>query len=217
MSISATWDGVRYVCTPVTEEPVPEPTPEPERFYPLVAYSQNDPEWRSLVYAGGTTFGAAGCYVVALASQISTAYSERIEPPEVANRLRAAGCFSGNLLSKTANISAAFERLFWMGAQHYRDVPADMAYIARQLETHGSVIAEVAFNPRSSVYWVDAAGAHWNQHFVLIVGLTGDDATAMDPWTGEIGPLTESRYFKADWPKRASRVITGVRVFGVRP
>ena len=206
MSIAATWDGLSYVCTPVPE-PVPVST--------LIPYSQRDPRWASLVYAGGTTFGASGCLVVSIAMLVSLAYAERIEPPEVAAGLRAAGCFSGNLLSNPAKIPAAFPRLTWDGVLHYRDRPADMAVVAREIAANGATIAEVAFDPAHPVTWVDAAGVtHFNQHFVVLTRVVDNDCEIADPWTGALTLLTESRYYLNVWPKRASRVITGLRLVG---
>lgn len=181
-------------------------------------YSQNDPRWRDLEYAGGTTFGAAGCFVVCVAIMAQASEPDALlTPPEVARALRDAGAFNGNLLSNLENVPVAFPEITLKspetrGAIHYRDKAADMQYIASEME-NGPLIAEVAFDPRKPVTWVDADGKrHWNQHFVLIVSADADNDTAMiaDPWDGELKEITASRYALGGW--KASRIITGLRL-----
>ena len=113
-----------------------------------------------------------------------------LTPPEVARALRDAGVFVGNLLSLPQYIPSAFPYTKWDGVVHYRDVAADMEYIAAEL-VNGPLIAEVAFDPRRKVY----DGKNWNQHFVLIVSVDAENDTAMiaDPWDGELKELTTSR------------------------
>ena len=179
-------------------------------------YGQRDPRWANEVYAGGSTFGAYGCLVCSVAMMVGIAYSEEILPPEVAARLRDAGCFQGNLLSLPGRIPLAYERLTWDGVVHYRNVAADMNFVRQHVEDNGAVIAEVAFDPRFKVHWVDSDGVgHWNQHFVVITRVIGDDVEIADPWEGNLVMLTESRFFRYNWPKKASRVITGLRLVGV--
>jgi hypothetical protein len=200
------WGGVKYVCTPV---PVGGPTLN------FVSYSQNDLRWANQVYAGGVTFALAGCLVVGLADVLSLVYPDGYEPPLVAEKLRAAGCFNDALLSNPARVPLAFPKLSWNGVRHYRTNAADLNLIAKEIAANGAVIAEVAFDPRYKVHWVDSARKeHWNQHFVVLRQLVGDDCQFADPWTGETGLLTESRYFRAGWEKTAARVITGLRLFG---
>jgi hypothetical protein len=209
MTVAVVWDGRLYSCAPLVEQ-------APTVASALILYSQCDPRWVSQIYAGSTTFGAAGCFVVCVSMMVSLAYAERIEPPEVAARLLGAGCFDDNLLSHPANISKAYPQLTWDGAVHYRDRAANMDLVARHIAENGACIAEIAFNPDRPVMWKGADGeTKWNQHFVLLTRVVGDDCEFADPWTGELGMLTESRYYRADWPKKASRIITGLRLVGI--
>jgi hypothetical protein len=186
-------------------DPAPAVTPEIEpNWQDIGRYSQNDPQWKDLVYAGGTSFGSAGCFVVCVAMLAQASEPDALlTPPEVARALRDAGAFQGNLLSNPQRISDAFPGLSWAGSIHYRTKAADMEYIAAEL-VNGPVIAEVAFYPQKSPME--------SQHFVLIVSVDLENDTAMiaDPWDGELKELTASRYALAGW--KASRIITGLRL-----
>lgn len=209
--VEMSWNDVRYVCNLVSEPVLPVPASPADK---LTLYSQRNPLWAGLSYAAGITFSAAGCLVVALAMLVTLVYNERIEPPEVAKRLRDAYCFIGSLLSRPSQIPIAFPRLKWDGVLHYRDKPADMAVVAREVAENGAVIAEVAFDRARPVYLRLNGIDYWNQHFVLVTRVVGSDVEIADPWTGELVMLTGSRYFKAGWPKEASRAITGLRLVG---
>lgn len=202
------------------EAPDPAPdttidtTPEIEpNWQDIGRYSQNDPRWKDLTYAGGTTFGSAGCFVVCVAMLAQASEPDALlTPPEVARALRYVGAFQGNLLSNPAAIGDAFpDELYWDKPLHYRDKAADMAYIAAELR-NGPLIAEVAFDPRRKVF----DGKTWNQHFVLILSVDTENDTAMiaDPWDGELKELTASRYALSGW--KASRIITGLRLLRLK-
>jgi hypothetical protein len=183
----------------------PAPTdPEPPR---VVAYSQNDPRWANEVYAGGTTFARAGCFVVSVAMMASLVYAENILPPEVAHRLRQAGAFDGALLSNPNRIPDAYSRLAWGGFVHWRDRPADMEFLAHEIATNGATICELKWNPSGP------SPEKANQHFVVVEALDGDDALIVDPWDGQRKRLSESRYRLAGWT--AARTLYGARL--VRP
>ena len=193
----------------------PEPPPSP----PVVqvrAYSQRDPRYADDVYAGGTTFRSAGCLVVCVAMIASLVYEGEplTYPPEVARRLRAAGAFSGALLSHPARISDALPKLQWGGAIHWRQAPARLEVLADEVERYGATICEVKFDPRKPLVWTDDAGrTHWNQHFIIIeaVDVDGDDAVAVDPWTGTRQLLTSCPCAKPmGWG--ASRALYGMRL-----
>lgn len=188
---------------------VPEP-PSPA----LVVYGQRDPRWANLVYAGGATFGQYGCFVCCVAMMASLTTTEPLEPPAVAALLREFGAFSGSLLANPARISTAFLALTWEGVVHYRSKPADMDAVRAHVTDHGAVIAEVAFNPSVPVVYTVDGVTRWNQHFVVVTQIAGDDVEIADPWEGNRVMLTESRYYKRGWPKRADRVITGLRLVG---
>lgn len=202
------------------------PDPKPETvdavdWSGIVRYSQNDPRWAALEYAGGTTFSAAGCYVTCVAMIVQKAYSEWVWMPHVvAERLRNFGAFSGSMLSNLDKVPEAFDRLAVgpepRAAIHYRDTKADLERVVAELQ-YGPLIAEVAFDPNKPVTWVDASGVrHWNQHFILIVSLdaANDTAVIVDPWDGELKELTASRYAKSGWG--ASRIITGLRLLRIK-
>jgi hypothetical protein len=198
-------NGARYVCAATATPPDPEPpTPEPLR---VVAYSQNDPKWKSLVYAGATTFGAAGCLVVSVTMIASLAYAERIEPPEVAARLRSVGAFGGAMLAHPARIPQAYERLEWGGVIHWRNKPADISALKTELDRYGATICEVKWNPSGP------SPEQANQHFIVVEGLVGNDALIVDPWTGKRGLLSDTRYRLPGWD--VARTLYGIRL--VRP
>ena len=190
-----TFDGVDYLCTLRTE---PQPAP-------LVLYSQRDPRWANLPYNTGSTFAKNGCLVCCVAMVVSAAYPEEILPPEVAASLKRAGCFVGDFLSRPSRIPDAYPRLSWDGVVHWRDKPADMAFLRSELATYGCAIAEVKWNPNGPQPQTG------NQHFIIVESLTGDDANIIDPWDGKRKLLNQSRYSVSGHPA-ASWVITGLRL-----
>jgi hypothetical protein len=204
-----TWN--EYIATGnvlfLGEAPDPEPEVQ-EHIEPdwseILRFSQNNPQWKDLAYAGGTSFGSAGCFVVCVAMLAQASEPDALlTPPEVARALRDAGAFRGNLLSNPQRIPDAFPGLSWAGSIHYRTKAADMEYIAAEL-VNGPVIAEVAFDPHKR--------PQESQHFILIVSvdLEADTAMIADPWDGELKELTTSRYARDGW--KASRIITGLRL-----
>ena len=203
MTLALVLDGTRYVCTPA-----PQPGPDPEATpIRVIAYSQRDPRWAGQVYAGGETFGSAGCLVCCVAMIASLAYAEPMLPPDVARALRDARVFSGPLLSYPARIPTALNRLEWGGVLHYRNRRADMEMIARELSQYRATIAEVKWDPCGPMPQA------FNQHFVVLTEIVGDDARIIDPWDGEEKLLSESRYRLPTWD--AGRTIYGLRL--VRP
>ena len=177
----------------------------------MCRYSQNDPRWKFLEYAGGETFGRNGCLVCSVAMVGSLAYAEELTPVDVAYHLRKAGAFRGGVLSYPERIPVAFERLGWDGPRHYRNVPADMDAIAAELSQYRATIAEVKWDSCRPLFWTDANGVtRWNQHFVVLTALEGSDARVIDPWDGEEKLLSKSRYRLPQWD--AARTIYGVRL-----
>ena len=195
-SVDLVWGGVRYVCTPETE-------PQPADSI-LVPYSQNDVRWARKIYAYSLTFSKAGCLVCCVAMVVSTVYVEMILPPEVADNLKRAGAFVGDMLSRPARIPDAYPRLSWDGVVHWRDKSADMAFLRSELNTYGCAIAEVKWNP------LGASPATGNQHFVIVTSLQGNDALIVDPWDGERKTLSESRYRLPGWT--VAKTLTGLRL-----
>jgi len=170
----------------------------------VMLYSQRDPRWRNLIYAGGLTFAAAGCYVTAVAMILSLAgYGD--EPPIVAAKLREAGCFSGALLTRPDGIPAAYPTMRYDGAVLWHKVAADLEKFKAEL-SKGPVIIEVDFVPPT---------AKFNQHFVVAERLTsdGNDLVIADPWDGTRTKLLE-RYAKDSWD--LGRALYGMRLLRVK-
>lgn len=184
---------------------VPTP-PEPEPVA-LTTWSQNDPRWKDEVYAGGMTFGRAGCLVVSVAMLASLAGTPAPTPVEVAAALRAVGAFDGALLSRPERIPQAIPQLSWGGALHWRDRAADRAVLEREIAQYGATICEVKWDPGG------APPQDGNQHFVVVTALEGDEAWIVDPWDGQRKRLSQSRYVLSGWG--VGRAIYGVRL--VRP
>jgi len=183
MIIDTTFDGYRLTV---------------EKIGGVTLYSQCDPRWRNLVYAGGTTFCKAGCYVVSVAMMLSLAgYDDT--PPNVAAKLRAANCFSGNLLTRPDRIPNAYPRTSYHGTYQWHDRAADMSRIRSSLKT-GPVIIEVDFRP----------GLKFNQHFVVAKRITTEgDIIIADPQDGTRTKLME-RYAQGHWD--LARAIHGLRL-----
>jgi hypothetical protein len=137
----------------------------------------------------------------------SLAYAERIEPPEVAHRLREAGCFSGGLLSRPSRIPDAFPRLAWGGVEHWRAKPADISSLRREIDANGATICEVKWNPSGPEPY------QGNQHFIIAEGWVGDQLIIVDPWDGERKALDESRYRLPGWD--VARTLYGLRMVRV--
>lgn len=166
----------------------------------LALYSQRDPRWRNEVYAGGLTFGQAGCYVTCVAMIASLAgYDD--EPPEVARKLREAGIFSGALLARPDKIPEIYPRLRYGGTLRWRKIPADMGRFAKEL-AKGPTIIEVDFKPPTSKF---------DQHFVIAERFTADgkDLIICDPWSGCRTKLLE-QYAQHHWD--LARALYGMRL-----
>ncbi|HUW10763.1 MAG TPA: C39 family peptidase, partial [Anaerolineae bacterium] len=166
----------------------------------LTLYSQRDPRWRDLEYTADWTFGEAGCLVVCVA-MVGSYFGIADEPPEVARRLDAAGCFCDGCLSYPDRIP--YPQLAWGGRVDWRDIPADLDRLARELEDK-PVIVEVEFNPGGAIPPKD-------QHFVVAEGFTPDglDLLIADPRDGAATRLLE-RYALGHWS--LERSVYGLRL-----
>ena len=178
----------------------------------LACYSQRNPRWRNLEYAGGVTFATAGCYVTSVAMVLSLAgYTD--EPPEVARKLREARCFTGANLSRPDRIPDAYPLMHYDGPVdvskdgelRWHDGSADMARVWAELRK-GPVIAELDFIVSTPKF---------NQHFVVLEEWdeVKNDIKIADPWTGTRGYLLR-RYGKAGWTFQ--RAIYGLRILRPR-
>lgn len=190
----------------ITGQPV-DPPPPPEPSVMMTRYSQRYPAWKDEIFAGGLTFGQAGCRVVCIAMIASLAgYTD--DPPTVASRLRKVGAFSGAYLSHPERIAQAYPKLRYDGTVNWRNVPADLGMLQDELNVC-PVIIEVEFVP-------GGAQPPDDQHFVIAEMFTADsenpDLVVTDPWNGAVVKLLET-YAKDDWS--LARAIYGARLLRV--
>jgi hypothetical protein len=177
----------------------------------LTLYSQHDLRWAERVYAGGTTFAEAGCYVTAVAMSLSLAGYED-DPPTVAENLFTAGCFVGNLLTSPERIPDAYPKMEYAGTYRWHDSVADMDIFLGALKM-GPVIAEVDFRPTTK---------RFNQHFVLVESWDeeGEDVWIADPWDGTRVRLLEryelTWYMLLGHQPKVENAICGLRILRPR-
>jgi hypothetical protein len=201
---------LRTTGGPYIEPPAPDT--QPPAAPALTLYSQRDERWRYTYYAGGETFGSAGCYTVAVAMMLSLAgYTDT--PPVVAEKLRAAGCYVGAMLAHPDRIPNAYPLMRYDGPVdvskdgplRWHDGGADIARFNEEL-AKGPIIAEFDFIP---------ATAEFNQHFVVALRYTDDgkDLVIADPWDGTETRLM-LRYAQSSWELK--RALFGVRLLRVK-
>lgn len=172
----------------------------------MTLYSQRDPRWRDVVYAGSKTFGAAGCYVTCVTMIASLAgYTD--DPLRVAVKLREAGCFTGAELLYLARIPKAYPLLACDGILDWRGRPADLIHLRQELEK-GPVILEVDAHPGGTPPPADA-------HFVIAESFTADgkDLNIADPWDGIRCQLLQ-RYALKSWD--LGKAVYGARLLRVK-
>ena len=179
----------------------------------MTLYSMRDRRWRDQVYAGGVTFGEAGCYITCVA-MIASIAGVVDEPPEVAWRLRKALCFDGAYLTRPQNIPIEYPYLRYDGPMdvthdgelRWHDCIADIGRVRAELED-GPVIMEVDFIPVTKGF---------NQHFVVAEAMTpdGDDILIADPWDGSCTRLLE-RYALPEHEWKLARAVYGLRLLRV--
>lgn len=188
MTVFATWDGVRYVCT-LDDEPEPQPTPEPEPAR-VIAFSQRDPRWASVRLGGSTyTMGGAGCAVTAV-TMVATTVKPTLTPLEMVTWLNSNGGFtSGGLLYWKKAAECGGLRLLRYTTE-WRKAPADLGQLKAAL-AKGPQVVQVDFKPATTAL---------DSHFVTALGFTddGDDLNIIDPWTGERGTLL-ALYGQPSW------------------
>jgi len=180
----AAWEIGQSVAAILEAEQAP-PTPT------MALLSQRDARWRDVVYANGRTIGTNGCYVVSVAMIASLAgYTD--EPPEVARKLREAGCFVGGDLRYLARVPKAYPKLVCGGLVNWHGGDADLVRLRAELE-HGPVILEVDCHPGGTPPPTDA-------HFCIAESFTADglDLNIADPWDGTRLELL-ARYALKSW------------------
>lgn len=193
-------------------DPSPGPQIPPPPHPSLTLYSQRDPRWKDLIYAGDKRHGTDGCYVSAVAMILSLAgYAD--SPVVVAEKLRNVGAFSGAFLSKPEKIPDAYPLMRYDGPfdvsrdgpLRWHDGSCDLPRFMQELES-GPLIMEVDFKHQTQEF---------NQHFVVAVRALdeGRDILIADPWDGTETRLMQ-RYAGADWDLK--RTIYGVRLLRVK-
>ena len=198
-------DTITVAATPVPVEPQ------------IQSYSQTDPQWANTEFSPGYTFARYGCLVCSYAMIASQVYYDSAKPLTFAAKLRDVGAIGGGMVSSPARIPEAFPALSWGGAVHWRDVPADMAFLEKELRDNGPTVIELAYNPAYPVIYKNITGqVKYNTHFLVLLEIDGLDAVVIDPIDGLTKHLTESRYYLPKWEfLGASRVITGCRLLRV--
>jgi len=163
----------------------------------LTLYSQRDPRWRNMVYAGNQTFGKAGCYTVCVAMLAGE------DPPTVAQKLQKAQCYNGAELNHPGRIPIAYPNLTWRGKLNWRAGPANLKILAERLN-YGPTIIETEFRP-------GGAAPPEDQHFVIAESFTPNkqDLCIIDPWDGTRTQLL-ARYALSHW--NLARAIYGARL-----
>ena len=176
-----TIDGVRYICRPMEEEPLPRVP---------IAFSQRNPHWAHIPLGGSIyTIGSAGCAVVA-AAMLGTLCEPTLTPNILVIRLNVAGGFTRDGLLIWAKVAELVEGLEFVSYHRWRGGPANVAQV-RDALSQGPQILQVDWKPATSAL---------DTHFVLGLGMTEDDEDLdiIDPWTGERGTLLNV-YGKPDW------------------
>lgn len=175
----------------------------------VTQYSQNDPRWANQVYAGGYTFGQAGCYVVAVAMVASLA-GYISTPPAIASLMRNAGCFNGAMLSYPQKIPVALPALEWPTGAYYNrpgnEMPHDELDLIRLfIDQYGAMILKVDYKPENYLF---------NMHFVLAVDYSPDDFVIVDPLDGARRSLLAVYGASRGWGQKQS--IFGYRALRVK-
>lgn len=199
--------GLRVVARPSSSPTLPAPDAgvsagENDRHWTgMTLFSQNDPRWRDQEYAGGVTFGQAGCYVTCVAMVLSLSGYEDT-PLEVARRLRQAKCFNGPLLTIPENIPQAYPRMRYDGTVRWHESDAQLTELWTALRD-APVIIEVDYKP----------GGAFNQHFVVAVDWDEEtlDLVIVDPIDGQEAQLIDR--YSPEWQNwTLARAIYGMRL-----
>ena len=167
---SATW------MERVDELPLPPPMSGDYAYYGAV-YSQRDIRWAAHPLGTKSTIGANGCLMTCV-SMVCNQFGHMENPFELNDWLTShGGYFDGNLF-----LWAAIERL-------YPDMKFDgFVYNPNRTQLIAAVrdgvlpIMYVDFNDDTPLI---------EMHWVLGIGVIGDDVIIADPWTGTIGKLSE--------------------------
>lgn len=171
----------------------------------MKVFAQNATLWAGLEYAPGFTFRRYGCLGCAYAMIASRAYYD-VEPPGFMAALTRIGAIHGGYIDRPSRIPKAYDKLEWGGVIHWRDKPADIEFLRRELLLHGPVVVEIAYHPERPVL-------PKNQHFLMLLAVSDNSATVVDPIGGGVGELVGGRYTLPGWTP--ARAITGCRLLRV--
>ena len=154
----------------------------PATMLAIKPLSQRDTRWAShkLGYSY-YTIGGYGCLITAI-SMILNWYGKSTDPAQLNDALVRVGGFTGANLYWNA-IAQVQPDVYLAKAIDCYYIPAPLHEIDALLADDVPVLVHVDFTPGGAV----------DQHWVLIVGKSGDDYIINDPWTGEQGSF-RTRY-----------------------
>jgi len=154
----------------------------PATMLAIKPLSQRDTRWAShkLGYSY-YTIGGYGCLITAI-SMILNWYGKQTDPAQLNDALVRVGGFTGANLYWNA-IAQVQPDIYLAKAIDCYYIPAPLHEIDALLADDVPVLVHVDFTPGGAV----------DQHWVLIVGKSGDDYIINDPWTGEQGSF-RTRY-----------------------
>lgn len=180
-------------------------------------YGQTNPRWANLEYAGGVTFGKAGCYTVAVSNLLVYLIGCQDEPPEVARKLREVGCYSGALLNRPDRIPLAYPETRYDGPVdvskdgelRWHNTKANMERVWKELKK-GPIIAEVDFRPTTREF---------DQHFIVLE--SPDESKgfkdiiivdSLDGWRGSLMERYALVWYARDREPLLENAICGLRL-----
>ncbi len=137
-------------------------------------YSQRDANWSNTLLGNSSSsaIGNYGCYLTSMAELITWA-GGAVNPPELNEKLKAAGYFSDDIINNRQAPSLLYpELLEWGGSTEWSGA-ANLSACA--LDDNTRYIALIDSTQSQSGL---------QSHFVLVVGTTGSDLVILDPWTG---------------------------------
>ena len=169
------WSSVQYMDR-VDDLPLPPPMSGDYAYYGAI-YNQRDVRWKDHALGTKSTIGANGC-LMTCASMVCCHFGHASNPLALNNWLTANdGYLDGNLF-----LWAAIERL-------YPDMRFDgFVYSPTAQQIKAVILAGVL--PIMYVDFDDSTPLI-EMHWVLGIGVTGNDVIIADPWTGTMGKLSE--------------------------
>jgi hypothetical protein len=148
-------------------------------------YGQRNAAWakKALGRATKYTIGGSGCLITSYASALTDA-GKKMNPGELNDWLVANNGFAADREGQIVNFVFAVPdklgALKFVNRVNCWDANAPMATIKQFLDAGDFVLVEVDFDPDPDR----------DQHWVRLLDMNG---TIMDPWTGDICPITKYR------------------------